>query len=489
MADEMKSDTQKEESFEDLLASYEDGMNADLRTGDQVRGRVIAINVSNVFVDTGTKVDGVVERAELLDENGELTVKEGDEIELYVVSRTSGEIKLSRAMSGQGGLALLEQAKRDGLPVEGKVTGTCKGGFTVEIMHRRAFCPVSQIDDSFVEDTAAYVGNTYRFGIIKLEDRGRNLVVSRRDLLKREKAEAQDAYLAEVKPGDVVEARVSRLAKFGAFVELSPGVDGLVHISELGYARVEDPADVVAPGDAVTVKILEVGHDAKGRLKISLSMKQAMDDPWLGVADQFKVGESITGRVTRLAKFGAFVEMAPGVDGLVHISEMSYLKRVHKPEDVVAPGQEITAVIKEIDLGKRRISLSMKDAEGDPWADVAERFVPGQSYPGTVEKMEQFGLFITLAPGITGLMPKSLMAKSETAKELEKLTPGASVTVAVESVKPEERKVTLTPTDAREAENWKQYAAPAPKAEKPASGGMGLLADKLKAAIKAKNDK
>jgi small subunit ribosomal protein S1 len=471
-----------EESFAELFEQYSEGGGDDLSVGDKVSGTVIQVGENSVFVDTGTKLDGVVDREELLDEEGNCTVAEGDTVELYVVGKDSGGIKLSRAISGVGGLAMLEEAKRGGLPVEGKVESTCKGGFNVTILQRRAFCPVSQIDARFVDNPEEYVGQTLEFIVTKLESHGRNIVVSRRVLLEREAAESAQTFVDETKVGDEVEGTVTRLAAFGAFVEIMPGLEGLVHISQFGYSRVSHPEEAVSVGQKVRAKITRLEHDDKGRLKISLSMKELAQNPWDTLSATFAVGDIVSGKVVRLADFGAFVEIAPGVDGLVHISEMSYTKRVNKPSDMVKEGDSVSVKIKSIDMDKQRISLSMKDAEGDPWAEVAERYSAGMKVEGVVEKQEQFGIFIQLEPGITGLLPKSVLARSENPSAFEKLHAGDTVEVVVGEVKAKERKISLTTGDARDDGDWKDFA-PKRKAD---TGSMGLLGAKLQEALKNK---
>jgi len=380
------------------------------------------------------------------------------------------------------------------------VKETCKGGFSVEIMGRRAFCPVSQIDARYVENPETYVGSTFPFLITKLEERGRNVVVSRRVLIERERQAATEEFLAAIKPGEEIEGTVVRLTDFGAFVEITPGLEGMVHVSELGFARVSKPEEAVAVGEKIRVKVLGVEPGKKpGQMKISLSRKQTMSDPWDGVAGKLKEGEKLIGKVVRLADFGAFVEVLPGVDGLIHVSEMSYKKRVNKPSEIVSVGDEVSVVLKEVDPLKRRISLSLKDAEGDPWAEVAAKYAPGTQVIGIVEKRETFGIFVTLEPGITALLPKSRMAVAVDPKQFDKLSRGDSVTLVVEDLRAGERRIALSPLEVREnagqegggggRENndWKTYA----KASKPAKGedkpaGMGNLGDMLAQAMKVK---
>ncbi|NDV18784.1 30S ribosomal protein S1 [Pseudodesulfovibrio sp. JC047] len=474
-----------EENFAELFEQYSEGGGDNLNIGDKVSGSVIQVGESTIFVDTGTKLDGVVEKAEMLDDEGNCTVADGDTVELYVVGKDSGGIKLSRAISGIGGLAMLEEAKNSNLPVEGKVESTCKGGFNITLMQHRAFCPVSQIDSRYVENPEEYVGKTLEFLVTKLEQSGRNIVVSRRSLLERDAAEAAKTFVSETQVGDEIEGTVTRLAAFGAFVEIMPGLEGLVHISQISYGRIGHPEEAVTVGQKVKAKIIGIEHDDKGRLKISLSMKELAQDPWDTLSATFTEGDKVTGKVVRLADFGAFVEIAPGVDGLVHVSEMSYTKRVNKPADFVSEGQQVSVKIKSIDLEKRRIGLSMKDAEGDPWLDVAEKYQAGQKVEGTVEKQEQFGIFIQLEPGITGLLPKSIIARSEKPAAFEKLHAGDSVEIVIGEVKATDRRISLTTGDVQDNGDWKQFA---PKRQKSsaASGGMGLLGAKLQEAFNKK---
>jgi small subunit ribosomal protein S1 len=486
MSDDVINDNHEEEemSFADLLESYSEGMHDDLQVGDKVSGKVIAIGKDSVFIDTGTKVDGVAERTELLDEEGNLTVAEGDEIELFVVAMNEHEIRLSRALTGIGGLEMLREAHESRIPVEGKIMATCKGGFNVEVMKRRAFFPISQVDINYVETPEDYVGQTHEFLITQLEEKGKNIVVSRRKILARAMEEEKKVFFGTLQAGDQYEGRVTRIMPYGAFVELIPGVEGMVHISELGWSRVEKPEEVVQPDERIRVKVLSISDgEKKNQKKIALSMKQTEGDPWDTVADKFEPGQKISGKVTRCMKFGAFVEIAPGIEGLVHISEMSYLKRVIHPEDEVTPGETISVLLKDIDADKRRISLSIRDALGDPWVDVTEKFQIGQVVPGVLEKKEKFGHFVTLAPGITGLLPKSKFREAGNPASIEHVKIGDTIAVTVAEINPRDRKITLAPGDADTAGEgaWKDFSQAEPDAP------MSDLAEKLKQAMAGKN--
>ena len=472
----------EEESFAALLDQYSPESDSDLRVGDKIRGKIISIGDDTIFVDTNTKIDASVERADLLDESGELAYSVGDAVELYVVAASESEVRLSRAIAGIGGLNMLKEAQAQNIPVEGRVQATCKGGFHIEVMQRRAFCPISQIDRIYVEDPEPYVGEKYQFLISRIESGGRNIVVSRRQLLERELAAAREAFLETLAIDQVLEGQVTRIQPFGAFVELVPGVEGLVHISELSWSRRAGIEDVVRTGDRIAVKVLGIEQtEDTGKLKISLSAKQVSGDPWLDINSQFEVGQKVQGTVTRCAKFGAFVEISPGVEGLVHISELSYTRRVMDPAEVVTVGETVPVVIKEIDLEKKRLALSVRDAEGDPWVNIKDQFSIGQTVEGRLERKEDFGFFINLAPGITGLLPKSLISRSPESGRIEKTREGGTVTVVIESINPAEHKMTLMPGDPDNEQNWQEFS-------KPSSTAMGSLGEKLQQALSKRKE-
>ncbi|MDL2279400.1 30S ribosomal protein S1 [Desulfovibrio sp. OttesenSCG-928-G11] len=476
---------EEELSFEEMLARHEqeEAPRARLEPGQRVSVRIVAITGDTVFVSTGSKVDGIVDREEL-ETDGQLPYQVGDSLDLYVVTVSAQEVKLSRILRGAGSLLALEEAREAGLPVEGRVTGQVKGGYAVDIMKRRAFCPMGQIDLRPPEDAEAPVGKMYAFLITRLEKGGRNIVVSRRMLLEREQAENLEQLLAQMHEGDVREGEVTRLAPFGAFVELAPGVEGMVHLSELSWSRVGQADEAVSAGDRVRVKIQGIARGEKGT-RISLSIKAVTEDPWKEAPARLEVGAVVPGKVTRLAPFGAFVEILPGVEGLAHLSELSYEKRIMKAEEVLAPGDHVNVKIKEVDADKRRISLSLRDVAGDPWDSVHEVLPLDADITGTVEKRAPFGLFITLSPGITGLLANQVIQASPARKTLERLNPGDPVSVRVREIDAAGRRVSLLPAGEEAAgaveKDWKRHAPrPAPA---PSMGALGLA---LKAAMDKK---
>ena len=330
--------------------------------GDVVRGRVIAVGASAAFVAVGGKAEASIDLGEFRDPaTGEVQLREGDEIEATVIDdgARSGSIVLKR-VAGRGGHVPgeLEQAFAHGIAIEGLVTGENKGGYDVQIGSVRAFCPGSQIDRRRTEGTQ-YVGQRFRFRITKLEAGGRNVVVSRRQLLEEEGAEQAQAIWSDLRVGAVVAGTVTSLRDFGAFVDLG-GVDGLIHVSELGYGRASHPSEVLQVGQRVEAQVVKLEPDPHGgRGRVGLSLRSLAPDPWATVTERFPVGASVPGTVRRLEQFGAFVELAPGLDGLVHVSRLALDRRVSHPRQVVSIGDTVDVTVVEVDPVKRRIGLSM----------------------------------------------------------------------------------------------------------------------------------
>ena len=472
-------DEPQEESFAELLDAYDKGINKYLQVGDKVKGTIISIGKDTVFIDTGTKVDATVDKAELLDKDGNFNYKEGETVELYAVVVNEHEIRLSRALSGVGGLEMIRDAYENNIPIQGKVNEICKGGFHVQVLQRRAFCPISQIDVNYVETPEDYVGRSFDFLITQFDFKGRNIVVSRRRLIEAEMAERASLFLAELDVGKELEGTITRLMPYGAFVELTPGIEGMAHISELSWSRLDNPEDDFSLNQKILVKVIGIEDgESPDKKKIALSVKQLQNDPWETVDDRFKVGQQLQGKVTRTAGFGAFVEIAPGIEGLIHISEMSHMRRILKVEEVVTVGDLIQVMIKELDSNHRRISLSIKDTQDDPWYNLQDKFVVGQKIEGLVSKKESFGYFIDLAPGIKGLLPKSKI-KAVGNKEIDKAKIGDTLTLTIIQIDPDSRKITLAPGISEEEENWQKFAG---KSEQP----MSDLAAKLQEALKKK---
>jgi len=373
------------EDFAAMFAAQDNSRpNKTLNPGERVQAVIIALSGDSVFLDVGVKRDGIMDKKDILDAQGQLAAQIGDTVEAWVVAANAQEIRLSRSMSGSG-VAALEDARDNAIPVEGRVSSSCKGGYMVETLGKSAFCPGSQMDAASLQDPDNLIGHTLQFLVTRVENKGRNIVLSRRALVERERREALENLLAGLKPGDILDGTVTRLAPYGAFVELAPSVEGMAHISELSWARVETPEEAVKPGDRIKVKLLTITQDARGNTRISLSRKQAEGDPWNEVEQRLSPGQAVQGKVTRLAPFGAFVELFPGVDGLIHLSEMSSGKRIRNAGEVLDIGQHITVTVKEISMEKRRIALSLRDTDADPAEDADRRFPAGSPAQDTKE--------------------------------------------------------------------------------------------------------
>ncbi len=475
-----KVNPEQPENGEDFAAMLEShgAPGVRLHPGEKVRGTIIAMTDEMVFVDVGVKVDGIIERKDLVDASGEVKAVVGDEVEAWVIAANAHEIKLSRSMSGSG-VAALEEAMNAGVPVQGKVNAACKGGYTIEVLGKSAFCPGSQMEPG---DAESLVGRSMEFLVTRVESRGRNVVVSRRALIDRERKANLDKVMETLKEGDIVEGRVTRLAPFGAFVELAPSVEGMIHISELSWHRVATPEEAVSSEDVIRAKILSITTDSNGRPRISLSRKQASEDPWVTVANTFKVDQTVPGKVVRLAPFGAFVELVPGVDGLLPLAEMSWTKRIHKPEEAVSLGETVQVRIRDISLEKHRISLSLKDASADPWAGALDSLTAGAEVEGTIESRTQHGIFVNLLPGVTGLLPATVISASSKAAAIKKLNPGDKIQVVVQSADAGARRISLAleDTPVKNDTSWKSHAKSAPQSE---SAGLSTLGQALRQAM------
>jgi len=387
----------KSGGFADMFAEMESGQRSvgrKPRVGDEVLGPIIAITSDAVFVDLGGAAEGLVDRAEFIDDSGALTVKQGDQVRARVHRIDDGVAVLrTRIRKEEGGVDVMKDALEQGLPVEGKVTGVNKGGLEIELSGVRAFCPKSQFELQRVEDFQPFVGQTFAFLVTKVEGGPRpDVVVSRRSLLERERKAAAAELRKTLKVGTVVRGTVTNLKDYGAFVDLG-GIEGMLHVSELAFQRVRDPREILTAGDQIDVKVIDIqpAHDQSRGDRISLSLKAMGDDPWSQLS--LSTGKVLLGKVTRLEPFGAFLEVAEGVEGLVHISELGADKRIAHPREAVSVGDELEVVVKELDLERRRLSLSRKGAQrAKEQAHVA-------SYRG---KSQSLGTFADLLGGKLG---------------------------------------------------------------------------------------
>jgi small subunit ribosomal protein S1 len=454
-----------------------------LEQGELVEGRIVAIGPEVALVDIGRKGEAVMDIAELKNADGEFEVAVGDLVQAMVVS-TSGGLTLSRKLAGAAASdRQLEAAFQGGLPVEGKVEREVKGGYEVRIGRRRAFCPISQIDVRGA-NTLAHEGHVYQFRIIEYKEGGSNIVVSRRALLKDQQRANAAKVRDKVVPGAVMTGRVTSVREFGAFVDLGAGVQGLLHVSEMAWSRVSDPAEIVKAGDEITVKVLRVDGEKQ---KISLGLKQLSADPWSRVPEVYKVGQVRPGRVTRVAPFGAFVELEPGVEALAHASTFEPTGRVEGWAGQVAPGMMANFEILAIDPAQKRIGVALAQ---ETWGRVAGAtgarpdIVPGARLTGKVERHAKFGVFVFLAPGRTGVIPLSETGIAKEADLRRAFPVGADVEVIVLEVDQSGRRIRLSAKaviEAREAEEVREWT----ERDAPPAEGFGTLADKLRSALKS----
>ena len=379
------------DSTEDFAALFEASIKAKrFKEGQTLEGRIVAIGPEVAFVDVGGKGEATIDVDELKDEDGDIEVSVGDRVQAVVVS-VAGGLQLSRRLArGAATNRQLEDAFRTGLPVEGKVEGEVKGGYEVRVARQRAFCPFSQIDIHRTEP-ATHIGKVYAFRITEYKEGGRNLVVSRRAVLEEEQRTKAAEVRKSIVPGAIVKGRVASVREFGAFIDLGGGVQGLLHVSEMGWSRVTDPSALLKPGDDIVVNVLRVDPLKDDTQKISLSVKPLIEDPWSRVPDRYAVGQVHAGRVTRITEFGAFVELEPGVEALAHASTFAPEGRSKGWADQIAPGTNGPFEILSIDLAKKRIGVALVPegsarARGDdhPAPEPAE---PTESFGSLADKL------------------------------------------------------------------------------------------------------
>ena len=388
------------ESFEDILSQYEKTHSRSKEDGGkQLEGTVIAVSAESVFFDIGFKTEGIMPLV-LFQGAGE-GVKPGDKMAVSVKGRDpEGYYELSRQKIAQPrDWSSLEQAFADKATIVGTVTGVIKGGFSVDV-GVRAFMPASRSGVRDVADMEKLVGQEIRCRIIKLDGTEEDVVVDRRALAEEEERGVKERRYSEIREGETVRGTVRSLTDYGAFVDLG-GVDGLLHVGEIAWSRVNKPADVLSLGQQIEARVLKVDPEKR---RISLGMKQLQKDPWDSVVEKYKLGERARGTVTRVLEFGAFVEVEPGIEGLIHVSEMSWAKKVRIASDVVKPGETVEVVILGVNQAEHRISLGLKQALGDPWANVAQSFAVGSAIEGPVTSLTKFGAFVQLAEGVEGMI-------------------------------------------------------------------------------------
>ncbi|NVD44003.1 30S ribosomal protein S1 [Qipengyuania atrilutea] len=377
--------------------------------GRVVKGTVTAIEGGAALVDVGLKSEGRIPLKEFARGEDDHGLSVGDEVEVFVdrVENADGEAMLSRDRARrEAAWDKLESEFGEGKRVEGRIFGRVKGGFTVDLDGAVAFLPGSQVDIRPVRDVTPLMDMPQPFQILKMDRRRGNIVVSRRAVLEETRAEQRSELIDQLAENQVIDGVVKNITDYGAFVDLG-GIDGLLHVTDMSYKRVNHPSEMIEIGQTLTVQIIRINSDTQ---RISLGMKQLESDPWDGVSAKYPVGAKFTGTVTNITEYGAFVELEPGIEGLVHVSEMSWTKKNVHPGKIVSTSQEVEVVILEVDSDKRRISLGLKQAQGNPWDDFADKFPVGSKVSGEVKNATEFGLFIGLEGDVDGMVHMSDIA-------------------------------------------------------------------------------
>ena len=429
------------ESFASLLEEHFQEL--ETRPGSIVKGTVVAIQNGLVLVDAGLKSEAAIPVEQFKNNDGELEVSVGDQIDvaLDAIEDGSGETLLSRDKAKRHeAWIVLEKAYEEAETITGLINGKVKGGFTVDVGTIRAFLPGSLVDVRPVRDTLHLEGKELEFKVIKLDKKRNNVVVSRRAVIESESSQERDSLLENLQEGQEVKGIIKNLTEYGAFVDLG-GVDGLLHITDMAWKRVKHPSEVVNVGDEITVKVLKFDRD---RTRVSLGLKQLGEDPWLAIAARYPENTRLSGRVTNLTDYGCFVEIEEGVEGLVHVSEMDWTNKNIHPAKVVQLGDTVEVMVLEIDEERRRISLGLKQCKVNPWDEFASNFNKGDQVSGKIKSITDFGIFIGLDGGIDGLVHLSdiswNVAGEEAVREYKK---GDEVTAIVLQVDPERERISL----------------------------------------------
>jgi small subunit ribosomal protein S1 len=430
------------EDFGSILDQFEQEQST-LQEGEVVRGRVVGITERGVVIDFGYKSEGIVNQNEFM-ENGELAVKPGDEVDVLVKNMETGEgfPVLSRADAVRlRAWDDLEKAFEEDTPVKGRVIERIKGGLRVDVDGIPAFLPGSQVDIRPVRNLDSLRGREIEAKVIKLNRKRSNIVLSRKAILEERDAGRKGETLNQIEEDIIVEGQIKNLTDYGAFVDLG-GLDGLLHVTDMSWGRLQNPGEMFKVGDSVQVKVLRFD---RGRERVSLGYKQLLPDPWETIEERFPLGTRITGKIASVTDYGAFVELEPGVEGLVHVSEMSWSKRVKHPSKIVNPGDTVEVEVLGVDPKARRISLGMKQVQANPWQTLSDRYHVGARVQGRVRNLTDFGAFIEIEDGVDGLVHVSDISWSRRIKHPgEVLKKGQPVDAVITSIDPENRRMSLS---------------------------------------------
>ena len=447
----------KSAAMAEMFASA--GQETKFKNGNLVEGTVCAIKGDDVCVDIGYKSVGVIGIDEFATSEGEApAVKVGDKVTVMLVKLEddkTGMVELSkkRADDKIRWEKILERYV-EGCVVTGTIKSAVRGGLIVQVDDVEAFLPGSQVEVAPVKELEPYVGQTFEFKVIKISNERRNLIVSRRELIKGTMAEKRAELLGSLQKGEVRKGRVKNITDFGAFIDLD-GIDGLLHITDMSWGRVKHPSEVLKVGQELDVMVLDVDRD---RERISLGLKQTTDNPWNTIQDQFPVGSRVSGKVVNLAAYGAFVEIAPGIEGLVHISEFSWTKRVARASDMLAVGDEVNVVVLSVDVENQKIALGIRQTQENPWDTVQDRFPVGSKIKGKVRNFTAYGAFVELEEGIDGMIHVSDISWTRKINHpSECLQKGQEVEAVVLDVNPKEQRISLGLKQAQQ-DPWDEIA-------------------------------
>ena len=422
-------------SIDALYGAAEEKTVGDSRARGTRKGRVVSVTPDDVLVDFGGKSQGVAPM-----EQFDVEPKVGDEMEFDVEKYDAREGLLILKKKGAVSASVSWETLEIGQIVEGTVTGLNKGGLELEVKNMRAFMPAGQVDLYFNPDLSVFIGQRLKAEVTQFDPRAKNLILSRRNILEREKEEAKGKLMEELAEGQIRRGTVRSVMDYGAFVDLG-GVDGLLHVSEMSFRRGQKASDFVKVGDSIDVKVLKIDPDTG---KLSLSLKQARGvDPWLDAATKYAVGSQITGRVTKVEAFGAFIEVEEGVEGLLPVSEMSW-QRVKSASDVVREGDTVRLVVLSVDQMAKRMSFSLKQAGPDPWKQVNEKYATDMVTSGTVTRTVDFGAFVELEPGLEGLVHISELSDKQVRQTTDVVKTADQVQVRILEIDPEARRISLS---------------------------------------------
>jgi small subunit ribosomal protein S1 len=433
--------TGEKESFENLL--NDSFKNIKSFVGSVVEGTVVGVDDEFVTLDVGLKSEGRIPLREFGAAGARSEIKIGDKIEVYVerMENKEGEAGLSREKARrEESWVVLEKQFKANERVTGTIFGRVKGGFTVDLNGAVAFLPGSQVDIRPVRDVTPLMGTPQPFMILKMDRQRGNIVVSRRAVLEESRAEARSELVSSLKEGQELQGVVKNITDYGAFIDLG-GVDGLLHVTDISWKRINHPSEVLSVGQSVNVKIIRFNEESQ---RISLGMKQLENDPWVDVASKFSAGQRYKGRVTNIADYGAFVELGDGIEGLVHVSEMSWTKKNVHPSKIVSTSQEVEVQVLDVDLTKRRISLGLKQTQDNPWATLAAKYRGGEVIEGEIRNVTEFGLFVAIDEQIDGMVHMSDLSWDQAGEEaIKAYKKGDTVKVKVLEVDPEKERVSL----------------------------------------------